>query len=108
MGYVGLYFLDLFLVTQEKLSHMINLGLLLENRHAPHMKFNINFKILSFYGFLANLTSPLFSWIYFWSVNFKTLSFHGFIANPMSPLFPWIYFWSIKKLMRIRHGPYAE
>ena len=35
IGYVGLCFLDLFLVPQEKLSHMINLGLLLGNRYGP-------------------------------------------------------------------------
>ena len=35
ISYVGLYFLDLFLVPQEKLSHMINLGLLFGNHHSP-------------------------------------------------------------------------
>ena len=35
IGYVGLYFLDLFLILQEKLSHMINLGLLLGSHHGP-------------------------------------------------------------------------
>jgi hypothetical protein len=43
ISYVGLCFLDLFLVPQEKLSYMINLGLLLGNRHAPHVEFKINF-----------------------------------------------------------------
>jgi hypothetical protein len=35
INYVGICFLDLFLVPQKKLSHMISLGLLLGNRHGP-------------------------------------------------------------------------
>jgi hypothetical protein len=45
----GLCFLDLFLVHQEKHRHMTNLGLLLGNRHGPHMEFKINFQNLSFH-----------------------------------------------------------
>jgi hypothetical protein len=35
ISYVGLCFLDLFLVPKEKLSRTISLGLLLGNRHSP-------------------------------------------------------------------------
>jgi hypothetical protein len=35
ISYVSLCFWDLFLVPKEKLSHVINLGLLLGNRHNP-------------------------------------------------------------------------
>jgi hypothetical protein len=38
----GLCFLDLFLVPQEKLSDMINLGLLLVNHQGPHVEFKIS------------------------------------------------------------------
>jgi hypothetical protein len=35
ISYVGLSFLDLFLISKEKPSYMINLELLLGNRHNP-------------------------------------------------------------------------